>query len=386
MSTWNPAYSDRVFLYRVLRVQDNPSEGLHPTSPSACLTIKDHVERGGYDVFKRSQFISTTQHLDVAITWAINKESTLVVIFCRHLDPSVTLYDLSKGHHSLSEYYNRIVQKHGEVLVRPEINSSAMEVYSYDRLLQINATYLSSNLRQNVLSNWVLETALDRLYSYQCTFCNESGHDVECGHHCLEYEDLEAIEAIEQSNSYHCDICDESGHDVDDCPKYKDWEAEEEAIERSDYCEICHEFDHDIYDCPEYEDWETEEEEAIEQSDSYHCDICDESGHDIDDCPKYKDWEAEEEAIERSDYCEICHEFDHDFHDCPEYEDWEAEEEAIEQSNSYHCDICDESGHDIDECPKYKDWRATEEAIEQSARNPTVMSSVNIADTLRSFV
>jgi hypothetical protein len=173
-----------MFLFRVLRLHDNPLMGLYPTDPSAQIQIRDHVDRDGPYNFVRSQFISTMRNLKVALRWVFWEQSSFAVISCSLLNPNTIFDDLSMGHESLRVKSNGWVIKHTEVLLRPFINSSAIiAVFSYDDLVRFNPSPSFANDVNSFVSN--CSQVIYRLP--QCSYCHLLGHDIGRGHYCSMY-------------------------------------------------------------------------------------------------------------------------------------------------------------------------------------------------------
>lgn len=198
MNTHNPTHTNIDYLYRLLRQQDDPSRGLHATSPSATISIEQHVQRRKYNSPISSQFISTTRNPTVVLQWLFNEgrhghDGTLVVISRQRLNVGITLHDISRGRPDLFEYYNGLVIRHQEVLVSPSVNSSAIigslsysdlsangrerEDFIREGLREINTMIFEDQPR---FQQWLAtEEDIDRFYSLRCSFCLEPGHEDE---------------------------------------------------------------------------------------------------------------------------------------------------------------------------------------------------------------
>lgn len=66
------------YVYRVIRPDEDPTIGIAAKNPSASETIARHVRYGSKRWF-RSQYISTTRSLDVAINWWAKKPGNRIV-------------------------------------------------------------------------------------------------------------------------------------------------------------------------------------------------------------------------------------------------------------------------------------------------------------------
>ncbi|KAH7038799.1 hypothetical protein BKA57DRAFT_474211 [Linnemannia elongata] len=196
-------------LFRALRNEEDPSAGIRPTGPMANLTFKDHVERGGFRIYRPSQFISTTSNLERAIRWVSEDRSALAVIFCRFLHPSIIIRDLSQGHESLSLLHNSFVDIHGEVLVEPHIshpfiNPSAVRVLSYSDLVETYQSSFHPSFLQDMAPDWrtFFLNLLHWQFRFRCDFCRRRGHNIKYNHYCREYyEYTSVVFAIQSYNT-----------------------------------------------------------------------------------------------------------------------------------------------------------------------------------------
>lgn len=213
MATWSTACTKGILVFRVLREQDDASQGIYPRDPYATLTIDEHIAKGPTSSMG-SQYISTTRNINLAIYMAIKRCSTLSIIICALLDQDIELLDLSSGHHCLSQDCNNTTIALSEVLLRPRINTSAICTISYSAMCDFDATsyYL---LHQTIY--WVTHSRV--LKQSRCHFC-----------HAL-------------------------GHNDDGCSKFDEWIVEENGIDRYlsflPLCSICKEY-HEIFDCPSW--------------------------------------------------------------------------------------------------------------------------------------
>ncbi|KAF9149922.1 hypothetical protein BG015_008262 [Linnemannia schmuckeri] len=154
MAVQNLVNSDIDYLYRLLRQQDSPSEGLLPTDPYANISIKEHICRRGASVV--SPYISTSRDPVIMLRWLFQEgqkghNGAIAIISCRRLDFYTTLHDLSRGNYDFSDdYFNKLVLKYGEVLVHPRIDKNAIIG---------------------------LKDAIERYYLIRCSHCMEPGHD-----------------------------------------------------------------------------------------------------------------------------------------------------------------------------------------------------------------
>ncbi|KAF9143752.1 hypothetical protein BGX30_014910, partial [Mortierella sp. GBA39] len=146
MFTWSTACTEKVLLFRVLGEQDDASRDIYPRNPHAALSVDGHVAKGPDNPIG-SQFISTTNNLELALTMTFERRSTLAVILGPHLDQDIELLDLSSGHPDLAPNNSLATTQLSEVLLRPRINSNAMLVYTYDELFEFwNLDYRSNDL------------------------------------------------------------------------------------------------------------------------------------------------------------------------------------------------------------------------------------------------
>ena len=81
-------------VYRVLREEENPSNGLYPKNPNANYSVEGHVltnSREGYG----SQYISTTTDINIAAKYSTKTGNPMVEIDLSKLPNSSTVIDLS---------------------------------------------------------------------------------------------------------------------------------------------------------------------------------------------------------------------------------------------------------------------------------------------------
>ncbi|GJJ77494.1 hypothetical protein EMPS_09853 [Entomortierella parvispora] len=344
-------------LYRALHDWDDSSSGIDLTDRYANLSIKEHVERGGFRVYKRSQYISTTRDLPHALRWVSEDKSALAIILCRYLHPRVRITDISEGYPGVSWKYGKFVSMHEEHLVEPFINPSAVRICTYDELINIyRGRYhpkflqeMSRSGRKSFLRGIRIQ------FSLRCCYCGGHGHDIECGHCCQEYEEQ------------FCDRCNEYGHDCDGSD-YDESDSDDQGWDEP-YCYHCDEYGHDCdgsddedqgeepfcyrcneygHDCNGFSDGDQGEEEPF-------CSSCNEYGHDCDGsddedqggyglfcsyCNQYGHSEdnhhggSGSESDDEDQYCANCNEYGHDEYDC-------------EDSFCYYCR---KYGHDDDHC------------------------------------
>ncbi|KAF9975066.1 hypothetical protein BGZ73_001400 [Actinomortierella ambigua] len=218
------------YLYRLLRAQDDPSQGLSSTDPSANISVKEHVERGGLHVKIDSQYISTS------------------------MDRMAVL----SGDRTLKPYYNGLVRKHQEILVRPNINRDAiLGTISYD----------------GIEGSWEKGIeAIDAIIRQH--HCTQQGHDVS-EWSVSEESDWSASEETDFSASEAADFSDSERADFSDSEEVGSSDSEETG---SSYSEEA-----DSLTAEELETTET----ADEQRPSDYCNLCDEHGHNEEACPKF---------------------------------------------------------------------------------------------------
>ncbi|OAQ22879.1 hypothetical protein K457DRAFT_130980 [Linnemannia elongata AG-77] len=210
MATWFSACTKGVLLFRVVREQDDASQGIYPRDPYATLTVDEHIAKGPTSSIG-SQYISTTSNIDLAINMAIKRCSTLAIIICALLDQDIELLDLSSGHHSLSQDSNNTAIALSEVLLRPRINTSAICTIPYSLMFGFDTTSL-----------YVL-------------------------HHIIHL-----VTRARLKKQPRCHFCQVLGHNDDNCAKYDAWILEEGEIDRylslPPWCSICMDY-HGIFDC-----------------------------------------------------------------------------------------------------------------------------------------
>ena len=80
-------------VYRVLRKDENPLNGLKAKNPTRGMTVEGHVTSGSRN--NGSQFISTTTDIKVAKEYAKKDSCIIVEIDLKKLPDSVNVYDLS---------------------------------------------------------------------------------------------------------------------------------------------------------------------------------------------------------------------------------------------------------------------------------------------------
>ena len=121
----NDSCTDTV--YRVLRPDEDPADGLFPKDPNAKASIDDHVRFGSKPGYV-SQYISATKELDVARAWAAKSGSRIASIDLSQVPGEVT---------DLSTYENRdwylldakgrgYAMKSEEVIIRGAIPPAAV--------------------------------------------------------------------------------------------------------------------------------------------------------------------------------------------------------------------------------------------------------------------
>lgn len=80
-------------MYRVIRSDENPMNGLTAKNPARGMTIEEHISSGSRN--KGSQFISTTTDINVANKYTLQDGCRIVEIDLNKLPSNVNVYDLS---------------------------------------------------------------------------------------------------------------------------------------------------------------------------------------------------------------------------------------------------------------------------------------------------
>lgn len=117
-------------VYRVLRNDENPSNGLTAKNPNSKMSVEGHVVNGSRH--NGSQYISTTTDIYVAKQWAAKTGGTIVEIDLNMLPPDAGIYDLSTDF-GRSIYLkgftaNNYAKSSSEVLIKGFIPSKAVKV------------------------------------------------------------------------------------------------------------------------------------------------------------------------------------------------------------------------------------------------------------------
>ncbi|OAQ32535.1 hypothetical protein K457DRAFT_123187 [Linnemannia elongata AG-77] len=219
-------------LFRALRNEEDPSAVIRPTDPMANLTFKDHVERGGFRIYRPSQFISTTSNLERAIRWFRFKCD-----FCRR-----------RGHNIKYNHYCREYYEHTSVVLARQPYNTRIAANRWQQLNDRNYTYHSPRGNgDNNCNEQEIEFYLEQCNDRYCHQCNEYGHDDDdCNEQQFEFY-------LEQCNDRYCHQCNEYGHDDDDCNEQHYEFYLEQYNDR--YCHQCYEYGHDDDDCNEFSDW-----------------------------------------------------------------------------------------------------------------------------------
>ena len=118
------------FVYRVIRPDENPKQGLHAKNPSRNMTIEGHVTSGNRNY--GSQYISTTTDLNIAQDYAQRDGCRIVKINLNKVPDNVKVYDLSTQA-GRDTYLKGITAKNfakasKEVLLEGVIPSDAIEL------------------------------------------------------------------------------------------------------------------------------------------------------------------------------------------------------------------------------------------------------------------
>ncbi len=85
--------NNQSIVYRVIRSDENPVNGLTAINPTRGMTIEGHIATGSRN--KGSQFISTTTDINVANKYALQDGCRIVEIDLNKLPSNVKVYDLS---------------------------------------------------------------------------------------------------------------------------------------------------------------------------------------------------------------------------------------------------------------------------------------------------
>lgn len=115
-------------VYRVLRPDENPKQGLFAKNPSRNMTIEGHISSGSRN--NGSQYISTTTDINVARKWAEQDGCRIVEIDLNKVDSPI--YDLSTDE-GRNLYLKGVSAKNfakasSEVLVEGSIPSAALKI------------------------------------------------------------------------------------------------------------------------------------------------------------------------------------------------------------------------------------------------------------------
>lgn len=175
---------EEMLLYRAHSPQvwegDIAVRGIYPTAPEANISIQEHVQRGGFGVFRPSQFISATKSLHHAIRWACESNSKLVIINIQQLQrENCSIIDLSYHLETFSAPYRGYVEKHSEVLIQPYISPNAITVLSCDDLFSLNCRGYHAWFLPDLSWEWradFFKQISRRFRDFYCTHCGRQGH------------------------------------------------------------------------------------------------------------------------------------------------------------------------------------------------------------------
>lgn len=116
-------------LFRVLRDDENPANGLHPKDPNGTQTIESHVSYGSYIL---SQYISTCADYISAVNWAHKDQNKTLTKRIAVIDANVLrsrnikMTDLTKYNAYLGQKAYNYANCYNEVLVEGFIPSEAI--------------------------------------------------------------------------------------------------------------------------------------------------------------------------------------------------------------------------------------------------------------------
>lgn len=118
-------------VYRVIRGDENPLNGLTAKNPTRGMSIEGHVTSGSRN--KGSQFISTTTDINVANKYAMKDGCRIVEINLSKLPSDVSIYDLStvagRSTHLKGVTARNFAAKSSEVLLEGYIPSDAITLH-----------------------------------------------------------------------------------------------------------------------------------------------------------------------------------------------------------------------------------------------------------------
>ena len=141
------------FVFRVLRLDEEPSLGLFPKNPFSNESVARHVNQYNERDFRSSRYISTTASAETAIKWCIwNRRSqdnpAFSMIDTRFLDPTciidLTIEDIRN--HYIPDVSDKITrefaQRSWEVLFTKPIPASAIDsTWTYMDLVNLSYSY-----------------------------------------------------------------------------------------------------------------------------------------------------------------------------------------------------------------------------------------------------
>ena len=117
-------------MYRVIRPDENPDNGLTPKNPNAHYTIEEFVSNGKW----RTQFVATTSDINIARKWAAKTNNVIVQINLNFVKTAgLTITDLRHGGDfcPYSKAYNYSRSSKEIVIHGGRIPASAVQIYSY---------------------------------------------------------------------------------------------------------------------------------------------------------------------------------------------------------------------------------------------------------------
>ncbi|HHV29921.1 MAG TPA: hypothetical protein GXX73_10085, partial [Clostridium sp.] len=117
-------------VYRVIRPDENPLNGLTAKNPQRGMTVEGHITSGSRN--KGSQYISTTTDINVAKKWAEKTGNKIVEIDLTKLPDDVNIIDLSTdaGRNAFlkGSTAKRLAKGASEVLIEGNILSEAIKL------------------------------------------------------------------------------------------------------------------------------------------------------------------------------------------------------------------------------------------------------------------
>nr|WP_258022988.1 RHS repeat-associated core domain-containing protein [Brevibacillus formosus] len=117
-------------VYRVIRPEENPLNGLTAKKPDRAMTLEGHVSSGSRN--KGSQFISTTTKIEIAEKWSEKSGNRIVEIDLEKLSQNVSVFDLStetgRARYLKGSTAKRLAKGSSEVLIEGHIPSDAVKI------------------------------------------------------------------------------------------------------------------------------------------------------------------------------------------------------------------------------------------------------------------